>query len=156
RLRIRRRRRSQRRAQRPFRRARIVRAREAHPRQTANRKPRGLGHRREAQRGDEKAIVSDVKQSTVLVADDHPMMRDGITSSVLRQPDMQLVGEAGTGQEALELFRQHRPDITLMDLQMPVMNGLDAIMAIRAEFPAARIIVLTTYKGDVQATRAMQ
>jgi DNA-binding NarL/FixJ family response regulator len=96
------------------------------------------------------------KLITVLVADDHPMMRDGISASIQRQLDMQLVGEAGTGQEALELFRLHRPDITLMDLQMPLMNGMDAISAIRNEFPTARLIVLTTYKGDVQATRALR
>lgn len=84
------------------------------------------------------------------------MMRDGISSSVQRQSDMELVGEAGTGEEAVELFRKHRPDITLMDLQMPTMSGIEAINAIRSEFPTARIIVLTTYKGDVQATRAMR
>jgi DNA-binding NarL/FixJ family response regulator len=93
---------------------------------------------------------------TVLVADDHPMMRDGISSSIQSQPDMRLVGEAGTGREALELFRLHQPDITLMDLQMPVMSGIDAIIAIREEFPSARIIVLTTYRGDVQAARAIR
>jgi DNA-binding NarL/FixJ family response regulator len=92
----------------------------------------------------------------VLSVDDHPMLRDGIAALIASQPDLQMVGEASDGREAVEQFRKHRPDITLMDLQMPEMNGIDAIDAIRAEFPQARIIVLTTYAGDVQATRAMK
>jgi len=93
---------------------------------------------------------------SVLVVDDHPMLREGIAASVQRQPDMLLVAEAGNGREAIECFRTHRPDVTLMDLQMPVMGGIDAIIAIRSEFPHACIVVLTTYKGDVQASRAMK
>jgi DNA-binding NarL/FixJ family response regulator len=96
------------------------------------------------------------KRIRILAVDDHPMLREGIAAAIARQPDMILVGEAVNGREAVEAFRTTRPDVTLMDLQMPEMNGEDAISAIRAEFPAARIIVLTTYKGDVQALRALK
>jgi DNA-binding NarL/FixJ family response regulator len=92
----------------------------------------------------------------VLSVDDHALLREGIASLIATQPDIKVVAEAANGREALELFRQHRPDITLMDLQMPEMGGIDALQAIRAEFPDARIIILTTYKGDVQVTRALQ
>jgi DNA-binding NarL/FixJ family response regulator len=92
----------------------------------------------------------------VLSVDDHPLLREGIAALIGHQTDMQLVAEASNGREALELFRQHRPDVTLMDLQMPEMNGIDAISSIRSEFPEARIIVLTTYAGDVQVTRALK
>jgi DNA-binding NarL/FixJ family response regulator len=92
----------------------------------------------------------------ILSVDDHPLIRQGIVGLVAVQPDMKLIAEAGTGREAIEQFRLHRPDITLMDLQMPQMSGLDAIIAIRGEFPDARIIVLTTYAGDVQALRALK
>lgn len=92
----------------------------------------------------------------ILTVDDHPMLREGIAAAIARQPDMTLVGEAVNGREAVEAFRKTLPDITLMDLQMPEMNGVEAIAAIRAEFPGARIIVLTTYKGDVQALRALK
>jgi DNA-binding NarL/FixJ family response regulator len=92
----------------------------------------------------------------VLCVDDHPVVRQGIAGLVSLQPDMTLVAEAGNGREAIELFRAHRPDITLMDLQMPQMSGFDAISAIRGEFPDARVIVLTTYAGDAQALRAMK
>ncbi|MBV8145958.1 MAG: response regulator transcription factor, partial [Gammaproteobacteria bacterium] len=92
----------------------------------------------------------------ILAVDDHPLIRQGIAGLLAVQPDMKLIAEAGTGREAIEQFRLHRPDITLMDLQMPQMSGLDAIMAIRGEFPDARIIVLTTYAGDVQALRALK
>jgi DNA-binding NarL/FixJ family response regulator len=88
--------------------------------------------------------------------DDHPLLREGIAALIGHQTDMQLVAEASNGREALELFRTHRPDITLMDLQMPEMSGIDAISSIRSEFPEAHIIVLTTYAGDVQVTRALQ
>jgi DNA-binding NarL/FixJ family response regulator len=91
----------------------------------------------------------------VLAVDDHALLRDGISALIGSQSDMQLVAEASTGHEALEQFRQHSPDITLMDLQMPDMNGIDAIIAIRGEFPDARIIVLSTYAGDVQVSRAL-
>jgi DNA-binding NarL/FixJ family response regulator len=92
----------------------------------------------------------------ILAVDDHPLFRNGIAALLATQPDLQLVAEASNGRQAIQLFRAHRPDITLMDLQMPDMNGLDAMIAIRSEFPAARIIVLTTYTGDVQILRAMQ
>jgi DNA-binding NarL/FixJ family response regulator len=92
----------------------------------------------------------------ILAVDDHPLIRQGIAGLLQVQTDMQLIGEAGNGREAIQQFRLHHPDITLMDLQMPEMSGLDAINVIRAEAPEARIIVLTTYAGDVQAMRALQ
>lgn len=92
----------------------------------------------------------------VLSVDDHPLLREGIAALIANQADMKLVAEAGNGQEAIVQFRSHRPDITLMDLQMPEMSGIDAIIAIRSEFPEARIIVLTTYAGDVLAQRALK
>ena len=92
----------------------------------------------------------------ILTVDDHPMLREGIAALVASQPDMKLVGEASTGREAVEQFRKHKPDLTLMDLQMPEMDGIDAMVAICSEFPEARIIVLTTYKGDVQVLRALK
>jgi DNA-binding NarL/FixJ family response regulator len=95
-------------------------------------------------------------QIRVLVVDDHDVVRQGIAVLVGTQPDMTLVAEASNGREAVQQFRMHRPDITLMDLQMPEMNGLDAIITIRGEFPDAKIIVLTTYKGDVQIVRALK
>ena len=92
----------------------------------------------------------------VLSVDDHPLLREGIAELIGNQSDMQLVGEAANGREALEQFRRHHPDITLMDLQMPEMGGIDAISAIRGEFPDARIVVLTTYAGDFQVSRALK
>jgi DNA-binding NarL/FixJ family response regulator len=92
----------------------------------------------------------------ILSVDDHPLLREGIAALLASQADMKLVAEASTGREALEQFRKHRPDLTLMDLQMPEMDGIDAILAICSEFPEARIIVLTTYKGDVQVLRALK
>lgn len=92
----------------------------------------------------------------VLTVDDHPLLREGIASVIERQEDMVLVGEATNGREAIEGFRLHRPDVTLMDLQMPEMSGIDAIIAIRREFSNARIVVLTTFPGDVQALRAFK
>jgi len=92
----------------------------------------------------------------ILAVDDHPMFRQGIAGLVAAQSDMCLVAEAANGQEAIQQFRAHHPDVTLMDLQMPEINGLDATMAIRGEFPDARIIVLTTYMGDVQVLRALK
>lgn len=92
----------------------------------------------------------------VLSVDDHPLLRDGIAALIGNQSDMELVAEASNGLEALEQFRKHRPDITLMDLQMPEMSGIDAISSIRGEFPDARIIVLTTHAGDVQISRALR
>jgi len=95
-------------------------------------------------------------QIRILCADDHPVLREGIAAILASETDMVLVAEAGNGREAIEQFRTHRPDITLMDLQMPLMGGGEAILAIRKEFPDARIIVLTTYSGDVQADRAFR
>ena len=92
----------------------------------------------------------------VLSVDDHPLVREGIAALIGIQSDMQLIGEASNGREALEQFRRHHPDITLMDLQMPEMSGIDAIGAIRGEFPDARIIVLTTHAGDFQISRALK
>jgi len=92
----------------------------------------------------------------ILTVDDHPLIRAGIAGLIALQADIKLLGEASNGREAIQQFRLHRPDITLMDLQMPQMSGLDAIIAIRGEFPDARIIVLTTYAWDVQALRALQ
>ncbi|MGO9994387.1 MAG: response regulator [Steroidobacteraceae bacterium] len=91
-----------------------------------------------------------------MAVDDHPLIRQGIALLVSAQPDLTLVAEATNGREAVQQFRAHRPDVTLMDLQMPEMSGLDAISTIRGEFPEARIIVLTTYAGDVQAHRAVK
>ena len=101
-------------------------------------------------------MSADPRQIRILVVDDHPLLRQGIAGLVGDQPDMSLVAEASNGREAILQFRAHRPDITLMDLQMPEMNGLDAIAAIRGEFPEARIVVLTTYTGDVQVLRALK
>ena len=92
----------------------------------------------------------------VLAVDDHPLLREGIAALIGSEDDMELIGEAANGREALNLFRKYQPDVTLMDLQMPEMNGIDAIGAIRGEFPDARIIVLTTHPGDVQVSRALK
>lgn len=92
----------------------------------------------------------------IMTVDDHVMLREGIAAIVDAEPDLTIVGEATNGAEAIDAFRRLRPDITLMDLQMPVMSGIDAITAIRVEAPNAKIIVLTTYEGDVQAVRALK
>ena len=101
-------------------------------------------------------MKDDLKSIRILTVDDHPVVRNGIAGLVEDQADMLLVGEASNGREAIQQFRTHRPDVTLMDLQMPEMSGVDAIIAIRDEFPQARIIVLTTYTGDVQVVRALK
>ena len=103
--------------------------------------------------------LSPVKQDRtirVLVVDDHPLMRAGIAGEINAQRDMRIVAEAETGDAALALFRKHQPDVTLMDLKMPGMNGIDALRRIRAESRHARVIVLTTFTGDIQASRAFQ
>jgi len=92
----------------------------------------------------------------ILVVDDHPIVRQGVAGLVGGQPDMSIVGQASNGREAIQQFRAHHPDVVVMDLQMPEMNGLDALMAIRDEVPEARIIMLTTYTGDAQVLRAMK
>lgn len=92
----------------------------------------------------------------ILSVDDHPVLREGIAAVLAAEEDMELVAEASNGREAIEQFRINRPDVTLMDVQMPEVNGIDAIVKIREEFPDARIIVLTTYTGDAQASRAFK
>jgi len=93
---------------------------------------------------------------TILTVDDHPIVREGIAAVIHGEGDMVIIGEASNGREAVEMFRSKRPDIVLMDLQMPGLNGIDAIATIRQEHPQARIIVLTTYEGDVLARRALK
>ena len=105
-------------------------------------------------RGESMSAVSPPIR--ILTVDDHPLLRAGIEALVSSQPDMVVVAECANGRDAIQQFRAHRPDVTLMDLQLPELSGTDAITAIRHEFPDARIIVLTTYAGDVQALRALQ
>src|ERR1700723_4361081 len=101
-------------------------------------------------------MSAETNSIRILAVDDHPLVRQGIAGLVAIQPDMTLIGEASNGRDAIQQFREHRPDVTLMDLQMPEMSGIDAIIAIRGEFPEARIIVLTSYAGDVQVSRALK
>jgi DNA-binding NarL/FixJ family response regulator len=101
-------------------------------------------------------MSSAPKLIRILTVDDHPLLRKGIATLVNAEPDMKLVGEASNGQEAIESFRLHRPDVTLMDIQMPSFNGIETTSAIQSEFPDARIIVLTTYTGDAQVLRALK
>ena len=91
----------------------------------------------------------------VLCVDDHPLMRVGIVAVIRHESDMDLAGEASTGREAIQLFQELRPDVTLMDLRLPDMSGIDALIAIRAQFPSARVIVLTTFEGDAEIRRAL-
>jgi DNA-binding NarL/FixJ family response regulator len=101
-------------------------------------------------------MSSGAAQIRILAVDDHPVVRQGIAGMVALEPDMTLVGEACNGREAIQQFRTHRPDITLMDMQMPEMNGFDALIAIRNESSDAKVIMLTTYTGDVQILRALK
>lgn len=101
-------------------------------------------------------MSADQAPIRILCVDDHPLLREGVTAILATQPDLTLVAEASNGREAIEQYRKHRPDVTLMDLQMPEMSGVDAMITICAEFPTARIIVLTTYTGDVQVMRALK
>ncbi|HTB14820.1 MAG TPA: response regulator transcription factor [Bryobacteraceae bacterium] len=101
-------------------------------------------------------MASDARQIRILTVDDHALLRKGIAALINAEPDMKLVAEASDGQEAIAEFKEHRPDVTLMDLQMPEMSGIECIIAIRSDFPNARIIVLTTYPGDLQVLRALK
>jgi len=101
-------------------------------------------------------MSNDPSLIRILTVDDHPLLRKGIAALVNAEPDMKLIAEASNGREAVEKFRQHRPDITLMDLQMPDLNGTEVISRIQSEFPNARIVVLTTYQGDAQVLRALR
>ena len=113
-------------------------------------------HARARDRRSGSSFTSEIKRIRVLCVDDHPLLREGVAAVLEAQADMELVGEAATGADAIASFGTHRPDVTLMDLRLPDMSGIDAIKAIRAEFPEARIIVLTTYDGDVQALSALR
>lgn len=100
--------------------------------------------------------MSDAPHIRVLSVDDHPLLREGIATIVNNEPDMSLVASAASGKEAIQSFREHRPDVTLMDLRLPDLSGIDAMIAIRNEFIEARIIVLTTFEGDVEIQRALE
>ena len=100
--------------------------------------------------------MGDVKQVTVLSVDDHPLLREGVAAIISSQPDMVLVGAAETGAEGIEKYREFRPDVTLMDLRLPDISGIEAIIAIRTVSPDARIVVLTTFEGDVEIERALK
>lgn len=101
-------------------------------------------------------MISDSKLIRILTVDDHPLLREGIAALVKAETDMSIVAEAADGAEAVEKFRSHRPDVTLMDVEMPNLNGIEAIKLIRGEFPEARIIVLTTYTGDAKVAGALK
>jgi DNA-binding NarL/FixJ family response regulator len=100
--------------------------------------------------------MTDTVRIRVLTVDDHALLREGIATIIKSQPDMVLVSQASSGTEAIQQFREHRPDVTLMDLRLPDLSGIDALMAIRAEFSDARIVMLTTFEGDVEIQRALQ
>ena len=100
--------------------------------------------------------MSEPARIRVFSVDDHPLLQEGLAAIINNQPDMALIAQASTAQEGIQLFRKHRPDVTLMDLRLPDKSGIDAMIAVRAEFPEARIIMLTTFEGDVEIQRALE
>jgi DNA-binding NarL/FixJ family response regulator len=116
----------------------------------------GVQARRDAIARRAKVTIMSTSRIRVLSVDDHPLLREGIAAVINNQPDMSLVALATTGTEAVQRFREHRPDVTLMDLRLPDVSGIDAMMAIRAEFPDARVMILTSFDGDVEIDRALR